>query len=160
MELAFFFPQISRAQHLAPTRNRRTWVVQLRAQYTDHWTTKQSCGVGVPAVQLTTHVKSSTFYRRMGVQVYGHRVIRSYGHTVIRSYGHTVIRSYGHTVIWSYGHTVIRSYGHTVIRSYSHTVIRLYSHTVVQLHIQFFRLDGLLLFCIIVGLRPVSSAII
>ena len=28
------------------------------------WTTEQSRGVGVPAVQLTTHVKSSTLYGR------------------------------------------------------------------------------------------------
>ena len=115
------------------SRTRRTWVVQLRAQYTEHWTSKQSCGVGVPAVQLTMHVKSSTLYRRTGVRVYGH----------------TVIRSYGHTVIWSYGHTVIRSYGRIVIQLYSCTV----AHPI-------FRLDGLLLFCIIMGLHPVSSAII
>ena len=30
----------------------------------DYWTTGQSRGVGVPAVQLTTHVKSSTLYGR------------------------------------------------------------------------------------------------
>ena len=42
----------------------RTRVVRLGAQCTDHWTTEQSCGVGVPAVQLTTHVKSSTLYGR------------------------------------------------------------------------------------------------
>ena len=91
-ELAFFFPHVSRAQRLARTRNR---VVRLGAQCTDHWTTGQSRGVGVPAVQLTTHVKSSTLYGR--------------------------------------------SYGRTS---------------------KFFRLDGLLLFCIITGLRPASSAII
>ena len=39
-------------------------VVRLGAQCTDHWTTEQSRGVGVPAVQLTTHVKSSTLYGR------------------------------------------------------------------------------------------------
>ena len=59
-------------------------------QCTDHWTTEQSRGVGVPAVQLTTHVKSSTLYSRTS---------------------------------------------------------------------KFFRLDGLL-FCIIMGLRSASSAII
>ena len=63
MELAFFFPQVSRAQHLAPTRT-RTRVVRLGAQCTDHWTTGQSHGGGIPAVQLTTHVKSSTLYGR------------------------------------------------------------------------------------------------
>ena len=36
-------------------------------------TTGQSRGVGVPAVQLTTHVKSSTLY--------GHTVVRTYGLT-------------------------------------------------------------------------------
>ena len=53
----------------------------------------------MPAVQLATHVKSSTLY----------------------------------------GRTVVRSYGLTS---------------------KFFRLDGLLLFCIIMGLRSASSAII
>ena len=65
----FFFPHVSRAQRLAPART-RTRVVRLGAQCTDHWTTEQSRGVGVPAVQLTMHVKSSTLY--------GHTVVRSY----------------------------------------------------------------------------------
>ena len=86
----FFFPHVSRAQRLAPART-RTRVVRLGAQCTDHWTTGQSRGVGVPAVQLTTHVKSSTLYGRTS---------------------------------------------------------------------KFFRLDGLLLFCIIMELRSASSAII
>ena len=80
----FFFPT-----QLVPART-RTQVVWLGAQCTDHWTTEQSRGVGVPAVQLTTHVKSSTLYGRTS---------------------------------------------------------------------KFFRLDGLLLFCIIMGLCSVSSAI-
>ena len=63
-----FFPHVSRAQRLAPART-GTRVVQLGAQCTDHWTTGQSRGVGVPAVQLTAHVKSSTLYRRP----YGHK---------------------------------------------------------------------------------------
>ena len=64
MELAFFFfLHVSRAQCLAPARI-RTRVVRLGAQCTDHWTTVQSRGIGVPAVQLTTHVKSSTLYGR------------------------------------------------------------------------------------------------
>ena len=58
-----FFPHVPRAQGLAPART-RTRVVRLRAQCTDHWTTGRSRGVGVPAVQLTTHVKSSTLYGR------------------------------------------------------------------------------------------------
>ena len=86
----FPFPHVSRTQRLAPART-RTRVVRLEAQCTDHWTTGQSRGVGVPAVQLTTHVKSSTLYGRTS---------------------------------------------------------------------KFFRLDGLLLFCIIMGLRSASSAII
>ena len=94
----FFFLHVSRAQHLAPART-RTQVVHLRAQCTDHWTTEQSHGIGVPAVHLTMYVKSSPLY----------------------------------------GRTVVPSYGHTS---------------------KFFRLDGLLLFCIIMGLRSVSSAII
>ena len=50
-------------QNRAPART-RTQVIRLGAQCTDHWTTEQSRGVGVPAVQLTTHVKSSTMYGR------------------------------------------------------------------------------------------------
>ena len=100
----------------------------------------------MPAVQLTTHVKSSTLYSRT--------VVRSYGRTVVRSYGRTVVRSYGRTVVRSYGRTVLRSYGLTVLRSYGLTVLRLYGRTS-----KFFRLDGLLLFCIIMGLRSASSAI-
>ena len=80
------------AQRLAPART-RTRVVRLGAQCADHWTTEQSRGVGVPAVHLTTHVKSSTLY------------------------------------------------GRTVV------------------HPIFFRLDGLSPFCIIMGLRSASSAI-
>ena len=95
MELAlFFFLHVSRAQCLALART-RTWVVQLGAQCTDHWTTEQSHGIGMPAVQLTTHVKSSTLY------------------------------------------------GCTAMRSY----------------IQIFWLDGLLVFCLIMGLRSASSVI-
>ena len=60
-ELALFFPHVSRAQRLAPARTRPR-VVRLGAQCSDHWTTRQSRGVGVPAVQLTMHVKSSTSY--------------------------------------------------------------------------------------------------
>ena len=64
-------------------------VVRLGAQCTDHWTTEQSRGVDVPAVQLTTHVKISTFYGRTVVRLYGRTVVRSYGRTVVRSYGRT-----------------------------------------------------------------------
>ena len=81
----------------------RTRVIRLRAQCTDHCTTGQSGGIGVPAVQLTTHVKVAPC-------------------AVVRSYGHTVERLNGRTS-------------------------------------KFFRLDGLLLFCIIMGLRSASSAI-
>ena len=63
-------------------------------------------------------------------------------------------RSYGRTVVRSYGHMVIQLYSRTVVRSYSRTVLRSYDHKS-----KFFRLDGLLLpFCIIMGLRSVSSA--
>ena len=68
-ELAFFFPHVSRAQRLAPART-RTRVVRLGAQCIDHWTTEQNRGVGVPAVQLTTHVKGSTLYGRTVVPSY------------------------------------------------------------------------------------------
>ena len=53
-----FFPT-----QLVPAKT-RTRVVRLGAQCTYHWTTEQSRGVGVPAVHLTTHVKSSTLYGR------------------------------------------------------------------------------------------------
>ena len=68
----FFFLHVSRSQCLAPART-RTQVVWLRAQRTDHWMDywTLSYGIGVPAVQLTMHVKSSTLY--------GHTVVRSYG---------------------------------------------------------------------------------
>ena len=46
MELAFFFPHVSRAQRLAPART-RTQVVRLGAQCTDHWTAEQSRGGGL-----------------------------------------------------------------------------------------------------------------
>ena len=46
-----------------------------------------------------------------------------------------------------YGRTVVRSYGRTVVRSYGRTT-------------KFLGLDGLLLFCIVMGLRSASSAII
>ena len=69
VELAFFFPHVSRAERLAPART-RTRVVQLEAQRIDPWTTEQSRGVGVPAVQLTTRVKSSTLYGRTVVRSY------------------------------------------------------------------------------------------
>ena len=62
----FFSLHISRAQRLAPART-RTRVVQLGVQCTDHWTTGQSHGVGMPMVQLTTHVKSNTLYSHMVV---------------------------------------------------------------------------------------------
>ena len=38
---------------------------------TTGWTTEQSHGIGVPAVQLTMHVKSSTLYGHTVVQLYG-----------------------------------------------------------------------------------------
>ena len=57
-ELAIFFPHVLRARRPARTRTR---VVRLRAQCTDHWTTGQSRGVGVPAVyELPTCLKLST----------------------------------------------------------------------------------------------------
>ena len=112
MSSHFFFLHVSGAQCLARART-RTWVVRLGAQCADHWTNGQSCGVGVPAVQLITHVESSTLYGRM----------------VVRSYGCMATRLYGHMVVWSYGCTS-----------------------------KFFQLDGLLLFCIIMGLRSASSA--
>ena len=97
-ELAFLFHAFTHAQHLALVKT-RTQVIQLGAQCIDHWTTGRSCGLGMPAVQLTTHVKSSTLC--------------------------------GCTVVWSYGRTVV--------------------HPIVLL-------DGLLLFCIIMGLHSECSS--
>ena len=65
----FFFPHVLSAQRLAPART-RTRVVRLGAQCTDHWTTEQSHGIGVPAVQLTTHVERCTLYGRTVVWSY------------------------------------------------------------------------------------------
>ena len=49
-----------------------------KAQRTDHWTTEQSRGVDVPAVQLTTRVKSSTLYGRTVVHPNFFRVMGYY----------------------------------------------------------------------------------
>ena len=59
----------AKGQYALP-RPRLERVVRLGAQCTDHWTTEQSRGDGVPAVQLTTHVKSSTLYGRTVVRSY------------------------------------------------------------------------------------------
>ena len=67
--LIFFFLHVSRAECLAPART-RTQVIRIGAQCTDHWTTGQSRGIGVPAVHLTMHVKSSTLYGHTVVQLY------------------------------------------------------------------------------------------
>ena len=85
-----FFPlHVSRAQRLASART-RTQVVQLRAQCTDHWTTGQSCGVGVPAVQLTTHVKSSTLCGRTVVRLYIQIFSAWWVTTILYNYGATL----------------------------------------------------------------------
>ena len=84
----FSSPHISRAQHLAPAKT-RTQVVQLGAQYTDHWTTGQSHGIGVPVVQLTTHVKSSTLY----------------GHTVVQPNFFGLMGYYYFVYLWGYDPT-------------------------------------------------------
>ena len=59
--LEFFF-RTSQGHNALPPARTRTRVVRLGAQYTDHWTTEQSRAVGVPAVQLTTYIKSSILY--------------------------------------------------------------------------------------------------
>ena len=86
-ELAFFFSCVSRAQHFAPART-RTQVVRIGAQCTDHWT-GQSCGIGVPVVQLTVHVKSNTLYGCMVVWSYGRIQIFSvrWVTTILYNYG-------------------------------------------------------------------------
>ena len=69
MELAFFF-RMSQGHNALPQPGLEPRVVQLGAQCTDHWTTGQGRGIGVPAVQLTTHVKSSTLYGYTVIQLY------------------------------------------------------------------------------------------
>ena len=63
---------------------------------TDHWTTGQSHGIGMPVVQLTTHVKSSTLYSR----------------TVVWSYGHTIVQPnlawWVTTILYNYGATLCK----------------------------------------------------
>ena len=59
MEFAFFFPA------RLNTLPRPGLEPQLSDSEPSALTTGQSCGVGVPAVQLTMHVKSSTLYGRM-----------------------------------------------------------------------------------------------
>ena len=74
----------------------------LGAQCTDHWTTRQSRGVGVLALQLTKHVKSSTLYGRTVVRSYGGRVVRSYGPTVV----HPIFSAWCvTTILYNYGAT-------------------------------------------------------
>ena len=82
----FFLLHVSRAQCLALGRT-RTWVVRLGAQCTDHWTTEQSHGIGMPAVQLTRHVKSSTLY----------------GRTVVRSYIQIFLARWVTSILFNYG---------------------------------------------------------
>ena len=57
---------------------------------TDHWTTGQNRSVGVPAVQLTTHVKSSTLY----------------GRTVVRSYIQIFSTWWVTIILYNYGATL------------------------------------------------------
>ena len=60
------------------------------AQCTDHWTTGQNRSVGVPAVQLTTYVKSSTLY----------------GRTVVRSYIQIFSTRWVTIILYNYGATL------------------------------------------------------
>ena len=102
MELTFFFPHVSRTQHLT-LASTRTRVIQLRAQCTDHWTTGQSRGVGMPTVQLTTHVKSSTLYGCTVVWLCGRTVVRSYSRTVVLSYIQIFLAQWVPTILYNYG---------------------------------------------------------
>ena len=82
----FFFPARLKGTMPCPGRT-RTWVVRLGAQCTDHWTTEQSHGIGMPAVQLTMHVKSSTLY----------------GRTVVRSYIQIFLAWWVTSILFNYG---------------------------------------------------------
>ena len=105
-ELAVFFSHTS--QRLAPARA-GTQVVRLGAQCTDPWTTGQSRGVDVPAVHLTTYVKSSTLS----------------GRTVVRSYIQICSAWWVTTILYNYGVTQaplwLSRYNHTVM---SPTIIK------------------------------------
>ena len=60
------------------------------AQCTDHWTTGQNRSVGVPAVQLTTHLKSSTLYGRTVVWSYIQIFSTWWVTTILYNYGATL----------------------------------------------------------------------
>ena len=105
----FFSLHISRAQRLAPART-RTRVVRLGVQSTDHWTTGQSHGIGMPMVQLTKHVKSSTLYSRMVVWSYIQIFSARWVTTILYDYGATLCELHyylqkgflgAHTSTWS-----------------------------------------------------------
>ena len=123
----FFSPHVSRTQRLTPARN-RTRVVGLGAQCTDHWTTGQSRGVGVPAVQLTKHFKSSTLYGRTVVLSCGLTVEGLYGRTVVRSCGRTVVRSYIQ-IFWAWWDTtILYNYGATQAPLLLFTILHALKH--------------------------------
>ena len=72
MELAFFFSCTSQGHNALPRPGLEPRLSDSEpSALTTGWTTEQSHGIGVPAVQLTMHVKSSTLY--------GHTVVQSYG---------------------------------------------------------------------------------
>ena len=72
MELAFFFPCTFQGHNALPQPGLEPRLSDPEpSALTTGWTTEQSYGIGVPAVQLTMHVKSSTLY--------GHTVVQSYG---------------------------------------------------------------------------------
>ena len=72
MELAFFFSCTSQGHGALSRPGLEPRLSDSEpSALTTGWTTEQSHGIGVPAVQLTMHVKSSTLY--------GHTVVQSYG---------------------------------------------------------------------------------
>ena len=74
-------------------------------QCTDHWTTEQSRGVGVPAVQLTTHVKSSTLYSctaRSYIQIFS-----AWWVTILYNYGATLCELRYYIVLLLFTHFTV-----------------------------------------------------
>ena len=63
-------------------------------------TTGQSHGIGMPVVQLTTHVKSSILY--------GCTVVWSYGRMGVRSYNQIFLAWWVITILYNYGATLCK----------------------------------------------------
>ena len=106
VELPFFFSRTSQG-HNALART-RTQVIWLGALCTDHWTTEQSRGDGMPMVQLITHVKSSTLYGCMVVQSYIQIFSAWWVTTILYYYGAVLSELHYNSVILESGTSVYK----------------------------------------------------